>query len=780
MYELTLCLEVLLVFVLILTLSSKVLTYANKFRIAVSAVVMLAIVGAIWAFVKMYRKDFPIIIINVINFFLLVATVLVIAQYIIIPAYPANVLTGAYVATGVIVLVGLGIIFNELTRKLNLVGGDRNTGSSLKKNIVTDDEAPFATSCYAQQFTEDLSADPSVVINPYKSNDRENTYVKNQGEIGPVYGLAYRPESDDLFASNFYKRATRLPQSERSRNSLDIIYRIEGAKNSGPSSTQSQFIRLDDFFGQYSAGYSGSDIYSFNGSDTNITTFNFIHEDAVKHTSKKGFGDIDISNDGEYLYAVNLFDRHIYRIKTTGSDGETIEDYKAGDSRDIGKFDILAMTGIMTSPPTASPGSLKPSPEIKHVDNIRPFALKWYNGRVYIGILNTEEYKTNGTPHSNLDEALVARENLFAYVYSFDGFNESSIRNEIAFSLAYNRPEHFYLTNSIGDTFSRIDGIVRPVLGSPFMPWSENTDIGGLILRSSGSVNLDPWVNYTQPILSDIEFLNDNMVLGFRDRLTDQLVSNTAPNLELFPSTVAYHSVSSAGDTLNSKLINGVWEIEPLNPAPLEESDKFFSGDSFIANDITENAHHTLISQGALAVSRNRVISTALDPMLESEITIVGGSGNGLFSGGFVKFDINSGNKMIGESSRIYNDPLGFAAKGTNLGDLEMLVTVDTVKYRLVLRDPPTYNERCCQLVIRPEIVADCYGDQCALQNAARVCIKVDGTEIPVTSMSSDKFGCCITVCGIKLGKCSCLSFCERDSPSNDLHVPFGSITQVV
>jgi hypothetical protein len=177
---------------------------------------------------------------------------------------------------------------------------------------------------------------------------------------------------------------------------------------------------------------------------------------AWEQVGKVSFGDIDISEDGRYLFMVNLYDRKLYQI-------DLVDPYApvkpvAGD---VG----TKVKGFQIPDPCNIPGS----------GQYRPFACKYARGKVYIGIICSGQ-ETNGTTVGTSND-------MYAYVYEFDfatqAFNPTPV---LSYPLDY-----------------------REASPNPWRPW---TPTFSTCFECEG-----------YPMLADIEFDGEgNMILGMMDR----------------------------------------------------------------------------------------------------------------------------------------------------------------------------------------------------------------------------------------------------------------------
>jgi hypothetical protein len=124
--------------------------------------------------------------------------------------------------------------------------------------------------------------------------------------------------------------------------------------------------------------------------------------------AKIGLGGLDVSDDGSQLWTMNLHDRHLYRIELLTEKGNVT-------------------TGAVTR---------FPIPYMNYTGGAaRPFAVKYYNGQVYIGVVNDAQTSQNAN-------------DLKAYIYSISAnekdASKSKFKEVTSFSLVYPRGELDY------------------------------------------------------------------------------------------------------------------------------------------------------------------------------------------------------------------------------------------------------------------------------------------------------------------------------------------------
>ena len=210
-------------------------------------------------------------------------------------------------------------------------------------------------------------------------------------DIGSTWGEAYQKEKKRLFLAAMLRRHSGLAHG------LDAIY-VFDYTSSPPT--------LSHFNLQ---GVSGVDLGSVTRNN-NCNADGTIQDDYSLCNAKKpnrdldvyakvgkvGYGDIDMSEDGNYLWAVNLKQRSLIKIDVSG--------------------DTLPGTVTEYDPTYPScPGGV-----------LRPWALKFYMGKGYLGAV------CDASTSNNDDD-------IAAYVFSFDPADPTTLTTELTFNLHYER-----------------------------------------------------------------------------------------------------------------------------------------------------------------------------------------------------------------------------------------------------------------------------------------------------------------------------------------------------
>lgn len=434
------------------------------------------------------------------------------------------------------------------------------------------------------------------------------TNIASANDIGASYGVAYHKKSNSVFIGSYLKYATSFGPG-----GIGAIYKLNALSN-----TTSLFLDLNSYFGTPVAGIDPHPLSTnyFVDPSTSLTV-----EDTITHTKdfigKRGLGDLDIDESTNTLYVMNLNDRKLYKIP-------------------IGNAGTAPGPGIITSysVPLVNPMGLPSSLSVSNPNDVRPFGLCIHKGKVYVGLINTGESTFDGNFSADPENSQV---DLWAWVYEFDpSTNTFAALPTVSMSLKY--PSN-YNSN-----------------GSRWNTWAKHT-----LFFASGPFSIYKDI---QPMLTDIEILNDQMVLSFRDRKGDQINS---------PRT------GIGGDIVRlckDKTL-GTWVVENNANACLittvgQNNNQSFNNGEFFFDDyaIARQTNFRLLEESVLG-------STALLPIQNQIITTASDPGS-IGSNGTEKFDMNTGVRK-GEYDLYSIDvtPMDSTfGKSNGIGDIEILGSI--------------------------------------------------------------------------------------------------------
>ena len=225
---------------------------------------------------------------------------------------------------------------------------------------------------------------------------------------------------------------------------------------------------------------------------------------AGDQVGKVSIGDIDISDDGRYLYVMNLWDRKLYEID--------LFDTKNPQAPTLGNVGSRVRSWSVPDPGT-----------IGSQGEHRPFALKYARGKIFVGLVLSGQNLAGDvvSPVINGNGA-----DIRGYVYEFDPGSQNFSAPLLNFSFVYGRER-------------------------PWIPWGYSTQ-SGLSRFFSGTES-----EIAEPILSDIEFDDQgNMLVGIMDRKGNQYGINT----NNYAGNLVNYEYATAGELLraNASFVNGV------------------------------------------------------------------------------------------------------------------------------------------------------------------------------------------------------------------------------
>jgi hypothetical protein len=423
-------------------------------------------------------------------------------------------------------------------------------------------------------------------------------------QTGAVWGLAYQRSTNSLFVAAYTKRASAFGSGSGAPTSdgTGTIYRttVNGVPDGAP------FIDLDDIFGAATTGTNPhTDLDPFNGNGD-------FDSGAYAAVGRVSLGDLDIAEDDNTLWVVNLANRSLYSI--------------AIDTR------TAIARGVVPDPGCARGVG-------------RPFGLGIRDGLVYVGGVCTAE---NGGTAADL----------LAYVYTYNPTTSAfSAAPVLQFPLNYPRGcADIYLPGYPSPPFPEAG-----CLPAEWRPW-QNTLPDGPYDEGFGA--------FPQPMLTDIAFDGNAMILAFRDRFADQIGSDDPGPAEAPPGGANLNAIP-AGDLLRASP-NGIggWVIENnsqsvppglFGPTAGAGNGEGPGGGEFYFDDRLPGAHDELVLGGIAQGARfGEVIAVAFDPTTRDN----------LFSSGAIQLSNTTGARVRGYQVTPPNTGFG---KANGLGDLELL-----------------------------------------------------------------------------------------------------------
>jgi protocatechuate 3,4-dioxygenase beta subunit len=316
-----------------------------------------------------------------------------------------------------------------------------------------------------------------------------NTLGITHSQIGSTWGLSYDTVQDRIFAAAFTKRFSGFGP-----NGPGAIYAINGVTGTTSVSLLADLNALfpaDLPAGANYRGTSPNDSFFIQGDGlTNNVGWNAV--------GKTGLGGMDLSDDGSRIFVMALGDRRLYSIPTSGPINTST----------VQRFNLpvpASVTGISSGNP---------------LGDLRPFAVEFYRGKVYVGATNTAESTQN-------------RNDLKAYVFRFDPAT-GQFENLAGAATTTEAVHTVDLNYQRGIAHPGDNGIDDNGMGDDvsanWLPWANTysnlTSIPANADNQQGFRGI-----YPQAWLTSLSFENNgNLTLAFRDRAGDQFGRFTPSN----------------------------------------------------------------------------------------------------------------------------------------------------------------------------------------------------------------------------------------------------------
>ncbi|MBL7727422.1 MAG: hypothetical protein JNM68_07055, partial [Dinghuibacter sp.] len=507
-----------------------------------------------------------------------------------------------------------------------------------------------------------------------QSNTGNNarTSLATAAQIGACWGVAYNPYNQRLYTSALIKRHTGLgpggpagsPSAENAPGSVYVA-------NPAVSNSGAFFFSMDAL---------GSSYYTHNhtaGHALNVrdNVSRGLNKDvdnpsadaaAFDQVGKTGIGDLEMSADGRYMWLTNLYDRKVYRIDLTSASSPVAPTAATA---------ATVVTGYSLPALTCTNGVL------------RPWALKWYRGKIYVGVVCTGENDANANntanTSTNYDGTSVGAGSFNtgnAYILALNPAGAGSWTTVLTIPLSYPR----------GNTADENFNITR------WFNWTNNFNVLKAYPSNTSGALIRP-----QPILSNIEFDTDgSLMIGFTDRTANQS-GKFQPDVN---GASSYYG-ESGGDLLRAYCHNGVYELESNGkeghsstktatsgkdrgqgpgsgsfPAGAGSSSGNVNGAGYGTNygEFYHNDRfwyqpgpywaHSETSLGGLAFlpGSNEITTTSMDPF-------------DIYSSGVNKFSNNTGDST-GRYEIVAPAEAGTFAKASSLGDIEIMAPLPAIE----------------------------------------------------------------------------------------------------
>ena len=314
-------------------------------------------------------------------------------------------------------------------------------------------------------------------------------------QTGTVWGLAFDHPNRRLFAGALLRRGAGLGAA-----GIGAVYEWDYSSGTptapagsfnlhGTTADNGGTINLDDPANPLTrvtgTANAGNDNFLAGAANNHQSRDN----DAFNRVGTTGYGDLDITTDGQFLWLVNLYQRSLIQVDL--SDPTQLP----GSGAAVNHYALSALPGV----PAANNGIM------------RPWALKFHAGQGYLGVVA---------------DASVSQDpvDLCAHVLRFDPNNiAAGFTTVLSFSLNYTRE--------------------ASVSGGPtgFQAWVTSPAQFSTYAENGGSGS----GQYPQPVLSDIELTDTgDLILAFLDRAAFQQMQNDYTPFPASTNLHGYHAPS--------------------------------------------------------------------------------------------------------------------------------------------------------------------------------------------------------------------------------------------
>jgi hypothetical protein len=511
----------------------------------------------------------------------------------------------------------------------------------------------------------DAATTPAFYSFNYMASQRSTTGISSRtslataAQIGSCWGVAHNKYNSKVYTSALIKRFSGLGPggptgSPNPLNAPGTIYEINPSiANSGKFFFSMDALGPSYYTHSHTAG--NALCVKDNVARGLINLLGAISADPTTfdQVGKTGIGDIELSDDGRYLWLTNLYDQKLYRIDLTSATNPIAPTAATASA--------LITSWSLPSLPTAN-------------GVLRPWGLKFYHNKIYVGVVNSGEnhLTANSTTNVNTNyDATTITGGSFstgnANILEFNFTGTGTWNNILTIPLNYPRG------NAADENFD----IKR------WFNWANTSAIYGI--GTGGNAQIRP-----QPILSSIEFdVDGSLMIAFMDRLGNQTgihqwneagtgdkygesggdllraYNNGCGNFELESNGKEGPSSpkpATAGANHGQGPGSGVFPTSPsfvndpnygTGYGEFYHKDRYWWTASFIPHNETN------LGSIAFLPGSNEVMSAVMDPF-------------DINSNGVLRFSNNTGDSL-GGYELIPNSELGTFAKACSLGDIEFM-----------------------------------------------------------------------------------------------------------
>lgn len=511
--------------------------------------------------------------------------------------------------------------------------------------ICIEEDRSFVTTCFSignpnqSKYVNDgaVIGDPVTARDPFLTSGpgpipHEDVWATIP-QVGATYGVAIDERQQAIYAAAYLKRLAGFgPGNVGADGAIGAIYKMM------PDGTVSVVVDLSPDNPGNSTGFNtGSNPHP------NTTTMwpggamGNICDPAYHEIGRRGWGDIDVSEDGTQLYAVNMFDRALYVINVA-------------DGSIAGRYVIPGVTDLfgVANGPAWTQASCSNNPDL----DLRPMGLGRRGNTLFVGIVCSAESTQND-------------QNLHAYVWPFDlTLNQYASAAIVDFGIGSNSD---FSTNS-GDG------------GYGYKSWAP---LGSVPVNGINDINIP------RPILADIDFIGDDILIGLRNIQKDRLAGEDGTFLpDGQGNCTNVEQTDGIGGGANGRILRACSVNGTLS---IESGGSCGGVTGFGPNRQNNAGYATFYEQDVEHFGSDYTGSLAVDP--NSEIILTTGTPGGeaggvLFISGAPDFSYRLGPDLPNNSAedrqfkQIYQFDFSATqndvfAKATGTGDIELICDLD-------------------------------------------------------------------------------------------------------
>lgn len=330
-------------------------------------------------------------------------------------------------------------------------------------------------------------------------------------QTGSIFGIAQPTGSNYMYSSTYTKR-----HADWGPGGAGAIYRTDIAQATAGTPNAAAFFDVNSLPGRPAGGFVRA------ADRTGAGVGDWMNDSlAWTQVGRSGLGNLSATDDGSELYTVGLATGELIRIPVPadGSRPASAQTYPV-------PRDACAVAG-----------------------DARPVATAVHDGLIYVGGVCSEESRGDPPPQP-------ASADLRLFVYAFDPATgtfggpvmNQTLPNQRLCTIRDGAPLNAWPSSTC----------LPGGIDADWHPWTTRSTRGANENISRGGNNDGSNGQYSQPMLVDISFVGDDLVLGMRDRSADQLGVASS----VFPGGDTGESGMQAGYTLRACATGAGYQLE--------------------------------------------------------------------------------------------------------------------------------------------------------------------------------------------------------------------------